>query len=135
MHANELLHKLLSSVMHNKRLATLKLLVSGLFLDKELSTTQLGRSIKNRADEKHNIKRSDRFLSNKHLYKERTPIHKVIISQLISPCSQPWIIVDWSHVPNTSCYILRAALVAKGRALALYEMVYPKKTRKQSPGS
>lgn len=127
MHANELLHQLLSSVMHMKRLKTLKLLVWGLLSDKKLSTTYLGRSIKNEVDEKHNIKRSDRFLSNKHLYKERTPIYKAIISQLIPAYSRPWIIVDWSHVPNTERYILRAALVAKGRALPLYEAVYSKK--------
>ena len=30
-------------------------------------------------------------------------------------------------MPNTTCYILRAALVAKGRALTLYEEVFPKR--------
>jgi hypothetical protein len=45
---------------------------------------------------------------------------------LIGSNKRPLIIVDWSHVPNTTCYILRAALVAKGRALTLYEEVFPK---------
>ena len=127
MHANEFLHTLLSPVMHLKRLETLKMLVSGLLRDKKLSTTQLGRSIESKVDEKHNIKRSDRFMSNKLLYEERTAIHKAVVRRLIPANSQPWIVVDWSHVPNTNRYILRAALVAKGRALTLYEVVYPKK--------
>lgn len=32
--------------------------------------------------------------------------------------------MDWSHVPNTTHYLLRASLVAKGRALSIYEEVF-----------
>lgn len=127
MHVHQFLHNLLSPVMHLKRLTTLGLLVSSLLAEKKLSVTQLGRSIKNKATEKSNINRSDRFLSNIQLHEERQAIYGKMTSSLIGNQKRPWILVDWSHVPNTTNYILRAALVAKGRALTLYEEVHPKK--------
>lgn len=127
MHIGELLHNLLSSVMHLKRLTTLIELVSGLLRDKKLTVTELGRSLINTAKEKNNIKRSDRFLNNKHLWKERFSIYKMIALQLVSVTPKPLIIVDWSHIPNTTCYLLRAAAVGRGRALTLYEEVFPKR--------
>ena len=127
MHARQFLHKMLSPVMHLKRLETLELLITGLMNDKKLSVTQLGRSLDNDSQEKNNIKRSDRFLSNPHVWSERFSIYQAISLSLINNNRRPLIIVDWSHVPNTTCYILRAALVAKGRALTLYEEVFPKR--------
>lgn len=127
MHVRQFLHNLLLPVMHLKRLQTLILLVSAVLSEKKLSVTHLGRSMKNDAYEKSNIKRSDRFLSNKQLHKERASIYAAIIMILIGSQKRPRIIVDWSHVPNTTRYILRAALVGQGRALTLYEEVYPKK--------
>lgn len=127
MHIQPFLHNLLSSVMHLKRLKTLVLLVSGLLHDKKLSVTQLGRSLSNNAKEKNNIKCSDRFLNNKHLWRERFSIYGTIVLRLISATPRPLIIVDWSHIPNTTCYLLRAAVVASGRALTLYEEVFPKR--------
>ena len=127
MHAQLFLHNLLSSVMHLKRLKTLIGLVSGLLCDKKLSVSQLGRSLNNNASEKSNIKCSDRFLSNKHIWKERFSVYKKFASHLVSTSHRPLIIVDWSHIPNTTCYVLRAALVRSGRALTLYEEVFPKR--------
>ncbi|WP_367608272.1 IS4 family transposase [Legionella sp. W05-934-2] len=127
MHAPEFLHELLRPVMHLKRLSTLERLITGLLKEKKLSVTQLGRSIENKAQEKNNIKCSDRFLSNAHLWAERYSIYRQVTQLTVGTNSRPQIIVDWSHVPNTTCYILRAALVAKGRALTLYEEVFPKR--------
>ena len=126
MHARQFLHKMLSPVMHLKRLNTLELLITGLMNDKKLSVTQLGRSLDTEAQEKNNIKRSDRFLGNSLVWQERFSIYKEISFSLIGSNNRPLIIVDWSHVPNTTCYILRAAFAAKGRALTLYEEVFPK---------
>jgi hypothetical protein len=112
--------------MHLKRLDTLNVLITGLMSEKKLSVTQLGRSIENDAVEKNNIKRSDRFLGNPGVWRERFLIYKEMSLLLIGSNKRPLIIVDWSHVPNTTCYILRAALVAKGRELTLYEEVFPK---------
>jgi hypothetical protein len=126
MHVPQFLHNLLAPVMHLKRLVTLELLVSAVLKEKKLSVTQLGRSIANHTSEKNNIKRSDRFLGNPLLHKERPKIYAVMIKRLVGSQNHPRIIVDWSHVPNTTHYILRAALVTKGRALTLYEEVHPK---------
>jgi hypothetical protein len=126
MHVKQFLHTLLSSVMHLKRLNTLILLVQAALKDRKLSVTLLGRSLNTVAIEKNNIKRSDRFLSNKKLYEEREAIYKEFARQLIGNKNRPWIIVDWSPVPNSKNHILRAALVMEGRALSVYEEVHPK---------
>jgi hypothetical protein len=127
MYAKQFLHEMLSPVMHLKRLDTLESLITGLMKDKKLSVTQLGRSLGSKAQEKNNIKRSDRFMGNLHVWQERFSIYKAVSLSLIGFNLRPLIIVDWSHVPNTTCYILRAAFVAKGRALTLYEEVFPKR--------
>lgn len=127
MHIAVFLHHLLSPVMHLKRLTTLIELVSGLLRDKKLSVTALGRSLNNSAKEKNNIKRSDRFLGNEHLWKERFSLYTMMSLRLVSATPRPLIIVDWSHIPNTTCNQLRAAVVAHGRALTLYEEVFPKR--------
>lgn len=127
MHMKPFFHNLLMPVTHFKRLTTLILLISGVIEDKKLSVTQLGRSLKNDAQEKNNIKRSDRFLSNKKLQEERVEIYRAIAVRLIGAQKMPLLLVDWSHVPNTTRYILRAALMAPGRALTIYEEVHPKK--------
>src|SRR5476649_115755 len=107
MYAKQFLHEMLSPVMHLKRLETLELLIAGLMNDKKLSVTQLGRSLDNAAQEKNNIKRSDRYLSNPHVWSERFSIYQAVSLSLINNNRRPLIIVDWSHVPNTTCYILR----------------------------
>lgn len=124
MYTDQFLHKMLCDVMHLKRLNTFKLLLNGLMNDKKLSVTELGRSLENKAQEKNNIKCSDRFMSNIGVWKERFSIYKSIALSLINTNLRPLIIVDWSHIPNTTAYLLRAAFVAKGRALTLYEEVF-----------
>lgn len=125
MHVKRFLHNLLSSTIHGKRLNTLIILINGLLIEKKLSLTQLGRALKGRAQEKNNIKRCDRFLGNKNLHKERYSIYKKASHWLMGANCRPLILVDWSHVPNTTHYLLRASLVAKGRALSIYEEVFP----------
>jgi len=124
MHVKRFLHNLLSSSIHGKRLNTLCSFVDVLIKEKQLSLTKLGRALKNKVQEKNNIKRCDRFLGNKHLHKERQGIYKKVAYQLIGDVKRPLLLVDWSHVPNTTHYLLRASLVAKGRALSIYEEVF-----------
>jgi hypothetical protein len=127
MRVKTFLHKLLSATMHLKRLATLSIFVEALIKEKKLSVSRLGRSLDNKVQEKNNIKRIDRFVSNKKLHKERLEIYKTTADYLINPLTRPIILVDWSPVPNTTHNILRASLVMKGRALSIYEEVYPDK--------
>ncbi len=127
MHANGFLHKLLSPVMHKKRLDSLNLLVMSLLTHKQLSVTGLGRGIDKQIQEHSCIRRSDRFVGNKFIAAELNPIYKQHIENLLGKQKRPKIIVDWTHVPNTRFYVLRAALVSIGRALTLYEEVHDEK--------
>ena len=124
MHIKRFLHNLLFSTIHGKRLNTLNLLINALITEKKLSLTQLGRALKNKAQEKHNIKRCDRFIGNKKLHAERLSIYIKVAQRLIGNNVRPHLLVDWSYVPNTTHYLLRASLVAKGRALSVYEEVF-----------
>lgn len=126
MHAREFLHKLLSPVIHQKRLSTLTELTQGLLLNKKLSVTELGRGIQADATERSCIRRADRFIGNKKIHCELSQIYQKQIKFLINSQCHPKIIIDWSHVPNTRFYVLRAALVSTGRALTLYEEVHSK---------
>lgn len=132
MHVKEILHTLLSSVIHLKRLNTLTLLVLAALKDKKISVTLLGRGLETAATEKSNIKRSDRFISNLKIHDERESVYSVFSHRLIGHKKHPWIIVDWSAVPNSKNYILRSALVMQGRALSIYEEVHPK-SKENSP--
>ena len=84
MHEKQFLHEMLLPVMHLKRLETLELLIACLMNDKKLSVTQLGRSLDNDAQEKNNIKRSDRYLSNPHVWSERFSIYQAVSLSLIN---------------------------------------------------
>lgn len=127
MHVRPFLHKTLSPVMHLKRLDTLKEMVVSALRHKRLSVTSLGRGLEGDASERSNIRKSDRFIGNGKLTKERLSIYEVVSHLLVGEKKRPWIIVDWSHIPNTTHNLLRAALVTSGRALSLYEEVHPKK--------
>jgi hypothetical protein len=126
MHVELFLHKTLSPVMHLKRLATLKLLVSAALVDKKISVTGLGRAIKGEASERSYIRRSDRFIGNRNVLAERKAIYGALIKKTVGTRQRPHLIVDWSHIPNSTHYVLRAALAMSGRALTLYEEVHPK---------
>jgi Transposase DDE domain len=121
------LHKMLSAVMHKKRLVTLVILVMTVLKSKNLSLSGLGRAMDLPIKERSGIRRVDRFLGNGKLYKEREIIHEMIIKKAIGSATRPDIIVDWSNIPNTTHHTLRASLVAKGRAITLYEEVHPEK--------
>ena len=125
MHVKGFLHKLLSSVtIHQKRLATLSLSVEAVIKSKKLSLTALARSIPLKIQERSAIKKVDRLVGNVKLHAERIDIYKASINQLLGTKKRPSIIVDWSHIPNSVFYVLRAALVVQGRALTLYEEVH-----------
>lgn len=113
--------------MHKKRLITLILFVVTVLKSKKLSLSELGRAIDLPIKERSGIRRADRFLGNRKLYQEREIIHEVIIKRIIGSRICPDIIVDWSSVPNTTNHTLRAAVVAEGRALTLYEEVHREK--------
>lgn len=127
MHVKGFLHKMFSPVMHNKRFETLFLTVTALLKNKKLSVTELGRGMRLPIQERSGIRRADRFLSNDKLHAERFDILKALAKEVVGNQSRPCIIVDWSDVPNTFNCVLRAAYIADGRAITLYEKVHPLK--------
>jgi hypothetical protein len=127
MHAKGFLHKLLLPVMHKKRLRTLEVLVETVLRSKKLSLSELGREMDLPIQERSGIRRVDRFLGNKKLAKEREAVCKALVLKAVGSRVRPDIIVDWSTIPNTTHNTLRAALIAKGRAITLYEEVHIEK--------
>lgn len=127
----KVLHKILKKSvpqMHKMRchvlLDAIESLLSGCFL----TVTDLGRKLHRTAHAKHNIKCMDRLLSNKHLQNERHSIYKTLCHTLCANLPKPVILVDWSDiVEQDRLMLIRAALVIDGRAIPLYESIYPLK--------
>jgi len=133
MHVEKVLHKMLVDVMHLKRLTRLALMVNTVLHTKRLSLTPLGRSLALPIQERSGIRRADRLIGNKKLHDARFAIYRRLCLSLIGATTRPWIIVDWSHIPNTKLPVLRAALVREGRALTLYEEVPGEKKQENAP--
>lgn len=124
MHLEGMLHKLFGKVMHQKRLETLGHIIKGVFKAKNLSLTELGRSLALPVQERSCIRRVDRFLDNEHLEKEREFIYQVVSSWLVGKKERVAIVVDWSKISHGEYCLLRASLVHEGRSLTLYEEVH-----------
>lgn len=92
----------------------------------ELSLTAMGRNAGelNRSSEKHSIKRVDRLLKNTKLHNVRCKYYQMIASYFAC-IKYPLIHVDWSSVYNYNFVMLRAAVSVDGRAITIYEEVYP----------
>jgi hypothetical protein len=124
MHVKGFLHKTFTPVMHKKRISTLSLAVETAIDTRKLSLTGLGREMAHSIQPRSGIKKADRLLGNENLHKERMGIYGVLLSLCVGKRPQPWFIVDWSEVPNTSHHILRVAYIAQGRAITIYEEVH-----------
>ena len=113
--------------VHATRLASLFAALGGLLKGRQLWSSGVGRHLPTQVGEKHNIKRVDRLLGNGQLHAERPALYRWLSSLLLSPDSQPCLIVDWSDVDTTKkLFLLRAAAAVGGRALTVYEAVYPR---------
>jgi len=109
--------------------------VRALLTGGKLSLTHLGRSLDGAAQTKHQIKAVDRLLGNRHLHGERDGIYQAIARSLLLGNKRPVIIVDWSDFElGREWLMIKAALPTGGRAIALYERVFPFK-RYNSPGA
>lgn len=126
MHATTFIQKTFTNVIHKKRLNSINELVLTVIKSKELSLSKLGRSLEGKAQEKSQILKVNRFLSNPYYQKDAAVIYQEFINVVIGSSQRPWLIVDWSKVPNTNYYVLRASRVAEGRALTIYEEIHPK---------
>jgi hypothetical protein len=122
-------------VGHATRAAAVVRVVRALLTGGKLSLTHLGRSLDGAAHVKHQIKAVDRLLGNQHLHRERDGIYRAIARTLLLGNKRPVIIVDWSDFElGRQWLMLKAAVPVRGRAIALYERVFPFK-RYNSPGA
>jgi hypothetical protein len=128
MHQLAIIKKTFSSVTHAKRLNTLQQMVASAFQASSLTVTQLGRSLPGTLSERNGIRKADRFLSNTKLHDDYPSLCQKLAAALIAPSSSPWILVDWTKMPHGDYHALRAAVVASGRAITLYEEVHDEKS-------
>jgi len=122
---------LVSHKMHKTRCRAIIACVSSLLEGSSASVTSIGRGIRSKTFEKHRIKRADRLLSNLHLQRE-TPALYAAICHLFCPSKRPVIAVDWSDLDDhKGHFLLRAAMVVKGRPITLYQEVHTNKTKEK----
>lgn len=120
-------------ISHKTRRESLRAAVQSCVENQTLTVTGIGRGIAGNTKEKHRIKRADRLLSNPWMQIERPLVYAALTRLLISHLPRPVIHIDWSDLD--ACrgnYLLRASLAFKGRALTLYEQVYPL-SKKEKP--
>jgi len=138
MHATGLLAQWLAQhtvIGHRAREAALLKLVEALLGGSKLTLTQLGRHRAGGAYTKHHIKAADRLLGNTHLHAERDAIYRAIALTLLAGTTRPLILVDWSDADTRRRWLMiKAAVAVGGRAVSIYEKVYPMK-RYNSPGA
>jgi hypothetical protein len=124
-----LLHKWLRDAcpsIHKARLRALVKVVQGLLVGGRLTLTDLGRQLQTAAFVKHNIKCVDRLLGNVQLQHERVPIYRAVARWVLANTPRPILLVDWSDCePGHKHLMLKAAVPLSGRALSIYEEVYP----------
>ena len=133
-----LLHKWLRAAcpsIHKARLSALVKVVHGLLVGGRLTLTDLGRQLQTAAFVKHNIKCVDRLLGNVQLQHERVTIYRAVAQWVLAQTPRPVLLVDWSDCePGHKHLMLKAAVPLRGRALSIYEEVYPL-ARYNSPGT
>lgn len=112
--------------LHLKRLNTMTLACRALLNSKALTLTELGRNLPTKSRAKHNIKRMDRLLGNRHLHHERLAVYRWHASFICSGNPMPVILVDWSDIREQKRLVaLRASVALQGRSVTLYERAFP----------
>ena len=95
----------------------------------------MGRRRPGDAHVKHHIKAIDRLLGNRHLHAERDDIYRALALSLLQNSKRPILLVDWADFElDRKWLMLKAAVPMGGRALTIYEKVFPFK-RYNSPGA
>lgn len=128
MHATKVLQKILSAVIAEldvRNARNLFFAVEALLVGRRLTLTELARHFPG-ADRIHApLKRFDRLLGNRAVQALRTSCDQAALLWLLH-MPRPVLIVDWSEVKSDGRWpLLRAAVVARGRTLTVYEEVYP----------
>lgn len=129
MHALRIVQQLIRSCcpqIHCARLTVMFSAVGAAVRARRLTLTELGRALFGEARPKHNIKRIDRLLGNRHLDAERFDLYQALARRVVGKLHEPLIVIDWSDLtPDRRWQLLRAAMPIGGRCLTLYEEVHP----------
>lgn len=129
MHALVIVQQLLRSCcprIHAARLKGILSAVAAAVRGRRLVLTELGRALVSAARVKHNIKRIDRLLGNRHLALERVEVYQALAHRLVGARCEPLIVIDWSDLTaDRRWQLLRAAVPIGGRCLTLYEEIHP----------
>jgi Transposase DDE domain len=129
MHALVIVQQLLRTRcphIHAVRLTVILAAVAAAVRGRRLTLSELGRTLPGPARVKHNIKRIDRLLGNRHLAAERPRLYAALARRIVGALSAPVILVDWTDLSTDRRWqLLRAALPVGGRALTLYEEIHP----------
>jgi len=128
MHATRILHRCLGPVlgsMHAKRRARLLGAVEALIHGRRLTLTDLARSWVGALRSHAPLKALDRLLSNRRLHAAIVPLQQAMVAWLFGQ-GRPVVLVDWSDLKGDGRWcLLRAATPVKGRALTVYEVIFP----------
>ena len=134
----KLLHKRISTAcpkIHDVRLNALAAAVTSSLTGRQVTVTGLGRDLKSYSstDTKHDIKRMDRLIGNKHLHDERKDIYQYLARLLIGQQKHPVLIVDWSPIPGNELFQLhRISIPMGGRTLTIYEECFEEASSKRN---
>ena len=129
MHALRIVQQLIRSCcphIHAARLTVLLAAVGAAVRARRLTLTELGCALVGAPRPKHDVKRIDRLLGNRHLAAERFDLYQALARHVVGALAEPLIIVDWSDLTaDRRWQLLRAAFPLGGRCLTLYEEIHP----------
>lgn len=128
MHATKVLQKILSPVtarLDARNVRNLFFAVEALLVGRRLTLTELARHFPGASRISAPLKRFDRLLGNRAVQTVRAQCYQAALLWLIR-MPRPVLIIDWSEVKSDGrWHLLRAAVVARGRTLTVYEEVHP----------
>jgi hypothetical protein len=100
--------------------------IGGIVEGGRLSLTAIGRALARTGSPKHDIKRVDRLLSNRKMWRELRLYFRDIARFVIGTWAKPVIVLDWTKVTD-DFHALVAAVPVGGRAVTIYEEVHPER--------
>lgn len=112
--------------VHLKRFTAVMAVIGGIVEGGRLSLTAIGRSLGRKGSPKHDIKRVDRLLSNRKMWRELCLYFRDIAGFVIGTWTRPVILLDWTKVTD-DFHALVAAVPIGGRAVTIYEEVHPER--------
>lgn len=115
-------------LIHNNRLNAVLDIAEGLRESQNLSMAAIGRKLSGEAKIKHKIKKVDRCLGNKHLYKELDYLYKGLsyfVFEHIKFLKENSIVIDLCYLKDDRMVqTLSAQLCTRGMTLPLYQEVF-----------